>query len=370
MPSAHGESASSLFARASRVFDGWTDCETGVRVLRIRTRREDPEGCVWSTQYHQFRCFVDGGREVLLSRGAPAPGGGGMTYVLLDLTSGETRSPFPPGMIVNSISGDGRLACLQDKAPGRGRAVVWDVVEEREVASAQFEGWSLNCVDLLDERRAMAFFWRGRPYRELVHSRHYLLCPDEPPRLVLDAEGYFCSHVQPCPTEPDIYSYDRWPSPARYVDQVLHVRSLDGRWDEPVPLTPDAIRPAVMWGARDHYVWTPDGKRIVSYLCPEPFDMGPGFDHYKLRWWLSVTDWRTGEDLAAAYPEGRWGGHMQVSPDSRYIVCGGAPGFDRLFAVAFPYPFVLPDGSGVIFNAGWPGTEHGVYLAEWPAELR
>ena len=35
----------------------------------------------------------------------------------------------------------------------------------------------------------------------------------------------------------------------------------------------------------------------------------------------------------------------------------------------FPYPFVLPDSSGVIFNAGWPGPEHGVYLAEWPAAL-
>ena len=35
----------------------------------------------------------------------------------------------------------------------------------------------------------------------------------------------------------------------------------------------------------------------------------------------------------------------------------------------FPYPFVLPDQSGVIFDAGWPGSEHGVYLAEWPAEL-
>ena len=88
---------------------------------------------------------------------------------------------------------------------------------------------------------------------------------------------------------------------------------------------------------------------------------------------------------------------MQVSPDSRYVVCGGGPGFDKLFAVSieglrdgwnehiicsyprtvstgknaspFPYPFVLPDQSGVIFNAGWPGPEHGVYLAEWPADV-
>ena len=89
---------------------------------------------------------------------------------------------------------------------------------------------------------------------------------------------------------------------------------------------------------------------------------------------------------------------MQVSPDSHYIVCSGGPGFDKLFIVdieglrkgwnerlicsfprtvsagkntePFPYPFVLPDQSGVIFTAGWPGPEHGVYLAEWPADLR
>jgi hypothetical protein len=29
-------------------------------------------------------------------------------------------------------------------------------------------------------------------------------------------------------------------------------------------------------------------------------------------------------------------------------------------------PFALPDQSGVIFNAGWPGPQHGVYLVEWP----
>jgi hypothetical protein len=31
---------------------------------------------------------------------------------------------------------------------------------------------------------------------------------------------------------------------------------------------------------------------------------------------------------------------------------------------------MLPDGSGVVFNAGWPGDEHGVYLAEWPKGLK
>lgn len=35
----------------------------------------------------------------------------------------------------------------------------------------------------------------------------------------------------------------------------------------------------------------------------------------------------------------------------------------------FPYPYVLPDGSGVIFCAGWNGPEHGIYLVEWPKGL-
>ena len=75
----------------------------------------------------------------------------------------------------------------------------------------------------------------------------------------------------------------------------------------------------------------------------------------------------------------------------------GGPGFDKLFLVSieglrrgwnervlcgypttvspglnsdpFPMPFALPDQSGVIFNAGWPGPEHGVYLCEWPKSL-
>ena len=270
--------------------------------------------------------------------------------------------------------------------------------QRRELASVHCDGWTVDCINFLgDCRRAIAFFCRGRPYEEQVQSRHYLLGADEPPRMVLEADGYFCSHVQGCPTDPDIYAYDRWPSPQRYIDQCLHVRTLDGRYDQPVPLTKDAVRPAVMMGARDHYLWTPDGNRIVSYVCPDPFELGPSFDHYALRWWLSATDWRTGEDLAAEYPAGRWGGHMQVTPDSRYIVCGGAPGFDNLLAVEneglrqgwneriicsyptttatgdlggpFAYPFVLPDQSGVIFNAAWPGPEHGIYLAEWPTEL-
>lgn len=388
----------SLFDQAARVFDGWTDPDSGLRVRRIHTRGQDDEGSIWSTRYHQFQCFADGGRKVLLSKSVPSANGSAPAYFLLDLTTGEIEHPFPSGFVVNTISDSAPIACLQGTAVGAHRAVLWDMRQERELASSDCDGWNLNCIGLLSDcRRAMSFYYRGRPYDEPVQSRHYLLCPDEPPRLVLEADGYFCSHIQGCPADPNLYAYDRWPSPKRYIDQALHLRMLDGRYDQPVPLAKDAMRPAVMFGARDHYLWTPDGERIVSYLCPHKFEMGPGFNHYELEWWLSVTDRQTGEDLAAKYPPGRWGGHMQVTPDSRYIVCGGGPGYDHLLAIEieglrdgwneriicsypatqdtgnlygpFAHPFVLPDQSGVIFNAGWPGPEHGVYLAEWPGEL-
>ena len=179
---------------------------------------------------------------------------------------------------------------------------------------------------------------------------------------------------------------------------MLTIRTLDGSFEETVKLDERAPRPKDMWGCRDHYVWAPDGSRIVSYLNCQPVDPSIPFNHFPFDWWLSALDWRTGEDYCAKYPPGRWGGHMQMTPDSRYIICGGGPGFDKLFAVEmaalrdgwnehvicsypttnteavnvgyFPYPFALPDGSGVIFNAGWPGDEHGVYLAEWPGSLR
>ena len=279
---------------------------------------------------------------------------------------------------MTEISGDTQLACLIANDTDRPRAILWDMRQGREVAAVQVDGWRLSgCSSLLnDDQCAMVCFFRGQPYDEHVQSRHYMICADEPPRLTLEADGYFCTHIQGCPTDPDLYAYDRWPSPERYI----------------------ALRPAVMQGARDHYLWTPDGKRIVSYLTPDKFEVGPEFNHFELEWWLSATDWQTGEDLAAKYPPGRWGGHMQVTPDSRYIVCGGEPGYDHLLAVEieglrhgwneqiiasypttsdtgslrgpFAYPFVLPDQSGVIFNAAWPGPRHGVYLAEWPADLK
>lgn len=411
-PSRRG--APTVFDRAARMFDGWTDPITGVRVLRLHVRGASEAGSLWSTVYHQSSCFLEGGRKVLLHEVRREGGARVFSTFLFDLATGERSDPFPPGHDVVEVRDGTHMASLVSReGGGEARAVLWDMKADREVASISTPGWNGPSMLLLgDHRRGLALAFRKgqtpfppigplektRYYEEAVQSRHYLLAPDEPPRLVFEANGYFCNHIQGCPTDPDLYTYNRWPTPKRDVDQVIHLRSLDGRIDEPVPLAADAVRPGDMWGVRDHYVWTPDGNRIVSYLCPDPIDMGPGFNHFKLAWWLSVLDRRTGEDFSAQYPAGRWGGHMQVTPDSRHILCAGGPGFDKLFAVdvaglshgwnetilcsypktvsvgtnadPFPYPFALPDGSGVIFTAGWPGPDHGVYLAEWPASLR
>jgi hypothetical protein len=387
----------SLFDQAAKVFDGWTDPDTGRRVLRIRTRGQADEGQIWTTIYHQLNCFLDGGRKVLLHRRGRVRKGD-PSCILLDLATGEEDCPFPSGCGVGEVCDGTYMASLVTGEGDDYRVMLWDMRAGCELASLHSDGWTHNAINFLsDGRRALVFYHRGKPYGEHVLSRHWLMVPGEEPRVAMEADGYFCSHVVGCPTDPDLYAYDRWPSPKRDVPQVIHIRTLDGRSDETMRMTADTLCPGDMWGARDHYVWTPDSRYIVSYLCPHTIELGPNFNHFKLEWWLSVTDWRTGVDIAVKYPPGRWGGHMQVSPDSRYIVCGGGPGFDKLMAVSveglrggwnehiicsypktvstgknegpFTYPFVLPDQSGVIFNAGWPGPEHGVYLAEWPAEL-
>lgn len=382
-----------FFAQAARVFDGWTDLETGVRVLRIFRRGEAAIEDVWQTLYQQCPCFLDGGRSVLLRTGMSYSGWGGKASYLLDLTTGDVTDPFPAGWQVVQVADATRMALLVDP---QDRAVLWDLAAGAELAALPADGWGLGGWYFLgDGRRALAALYRGCRYDKPVQSRMYLLTPHEAPRLILSADDAYCSHMQGCPTDPELFSYDRWPTPKWDVGQVIHIRSLDGTFDEPLPLDDAVPRPGNFWGVRDHYVWTPDGRRIVSYFNPNAFTPSADFNHFALDWWLSATDWRTGEDLAAPYPPGRWGCHMQVTPDARYIVSAGGPRFDYLYAVEidglrqgwneyqicaypttvsqghnaepFAFPVVLPDGSGVIFNAGWPGPEHGVYLAEWPA---
>jgi hypothetical protein len=388
----------SLFDRAAQVFDGWEDPETGTSVLCINRRGDGKGNGIWSTSYHQHRCFLEGGRKILLHSGKYVGNAGATESFLLDLTTGNREFPFPQGVHVREVMESTGLAAIIYTGESGHRAVLWDMQRERALVEIEPDGWILNGFDFLcDGRHAIVFQHRGRPYGEHVQSRHILISPDEEPRVIMEADGFFCSHVQGCPGDLQLYAYDRWPSPYALVDQAIHLRSLDGKFEEPLRMSPEALRPGETWGARDHYLWTPDSRYIVSYLSPKPIEMTPDFNHYEFEWWLSATDWRTGEDLSAPYPEGRWGGHMQMSLDSRYIICAGGPGFDKLFAVdlqglrqgwnehiicsypttlsngqnnaPFPYPWMLPDGSGVIFSAGWPGADHGIYLARWPAAL-
>jgi hypothetical protein len=398
----NADAAPSLFEQAARVFETWESPGAKGRLLCLYKRRQEDDP-MWSTHYHQVRCFLDGGRKITLKepvRGTENTYPRRRQSVVLDLTTGEATRPFPSDSFAVEVIDETKMAALirwDDNGP---RAALWDMEAERELASVGNDGWKINCINMLsDGRRALVFLFKGKTYDQLVHSKHILLTPGEPPRVVMDVEGYFCSHVQGCPTDPDLYAFDRWPSPYHEIEQAIHLRTIDGGPGEPLRMQPDTLRPGDTWGARDHYVWTPDGNYIVSYLCPRPmnldpnFNLGPDFNHFKLEWWLSATNWRTGEDYAAPYPPGRFGGHMQMTPDSRTIVNAGGPGFDKLYAVdlqglsegwnehiicdypettgngqnnsPFPQPWVLPDGSGVIFNAGWPGPEHGVYLAEW-----
>lgn len=383
----------SVFARAARIFDGWTDPETGARVLRIRPPNiEWKPGCL-TTVYQQTRCFLDGGRRVLmyarLSPGKPS-------CVLLDLASGEIANPFPDGYGVMDVDDGSGYALLL----GSDRVAIHDLLAGRELASLPNGDWKYGGCSLLpDGRRAVVSHYQGKFYDEHCRTRLLLLSPGAEARVFLELDGFYGNHMQGCPTEPDLFCYNAWPTPLRYIDGVASIASVDGKVNYYLPLDEHAPRPGDFWGVRDHYVWTPDGTRLVSYLNRQPLDRSIPFNHFPFDWWLSALDWRTGEDYCVQYPPHRWGGHMQMTPDSRHIVCAGGPGFDKLYAVelaalrdgwnehiicgypatnaegvnthsCFAYPFVLPDGSGVIFNAGWWGEQQGVYLAEWPAGLR
>lgn len=390
-----------LFARAATVFDGWTDPATGARVLCLFRRGERAVEDVWQTPYQHCPCFLDGGRRVLLRTGRAYAGFGGKTQFLLDLADGSVSRPFPGDAEVYEVNDAGGTALLF--YPAERRYTIFEVSTGRELAALTPGDWPVSgFYALAGGRGALLSCHNELPYRAPaysapVRSRLYLLAEGAAPCLLLEEEQTFVKHMQGHPSDPRLFAYDRFPSPKDdAVAQVIHLRHLDEGWERPLPLDPRVPRPGNFWGVRDHYLWTPDGKRIVSYFVPQPFEIGPDFNHFRLEWWLSATDWQTGEDLAAAYPPGRWGCHMGVSPDGRWVVSAGGPGFDFLYATEieglrrgwnerilcaypttvsmgnnvepFAFPFVLPDGSGVVFNAGWPGPEHGVYLAEWPAD--
>lgn len=380
-----------LFAQAARVFDGWTDPDTGVGVLRVY-----PPGMAWApgrfaTPYQQSQPFSHGGRKMMLrqAREHRRAIDHESDLIVLDLTTGALE-PF------SSEGYDDNAACTVTFTGSQIDLV--ELATGRVAASVPDDGWNISGIALLaDGRRAVVAHSVGKYYDEYCRTHFHLLAPDEAPTCFLEMDGVYGNHLMPCPTDPDLFSYNAWPTPKRYIDGVLSMASVDGSINYYVPLDDNAPRPADFWGVRDHYVWTPDGSRIVSYLDRVPVDPTQPFNHFALDWWLSALDWRTGEDYCAQYPPGRWGGHMQMTPDSRWIVNGGGPGFDKLYAVSvqalkdgwnehilcsypttnadggmasfYPYPFVLPDGSGVLFNAGWPGDEHGIYLAAWPKDL-
>lgn len=395
-----------IFERASRVFECRTDPETSLGVFRlVPTNLSAEELCAVSplrTVYHQESCFLDGGRTVLLTGGSWTPPGEGSARrdYCLDLTTGELFSPFPEGRSVVEISDRSRLALVWTESPSEGRGIaIHDLRERRDIAAFFRPGWDPGSMPqfLSDGRRALVVPYQGRYYDEPCRSEIHLLDPDSPGEtgLVLEAQGFFCNHLQGSPADPDVFAYDRWPTPKRPTDVVIHVASLDGSLHRPLPQLETTVRPGSIWGGqRDHYLWLPDGRRIASYFSPIDSDSR---DHFDFGWWLSVTDWRTGEDVSVEYPPDRWGCNFQLTPDGRFVVSAGGRGFQRLYAVdiealrsgwnervcgyprseesresggPFHYPFVLPDQSAVVFTAGWPGPEDGVHMVELPRELR
>lgn len=387
-----------LFDQASRVFDGWTDSTTGMTVLRVQPPRSPQPPGQLNMPYHQTQPFSEGGRMVLLRSGRNTRVGRAHRPFLLNLTTGELTSPFPIGSSAMDQRVDDATSLLSLRSDDGHRIVLWDRPTAQILATFRCpEGWRTSGAARLSDpyRFVVTVKDEGKPYDEPVNSRIYVvgLAGQE---LIHEAPGFFCNHAQGCPTDPDLFAYDRWPCPklAQPAPQVIHLMRTDGGEHRMLPLNGMTVRPGNLWGGqRDHYLWTPDGRYITSYFVPGDVDFSHGFNHFDFGWWVSATDWRTGEDLAAPYPPGRWGCNFQVTPDGRHIVSGGGPGYDWLYAIdieglrrgwnqtlicayppnhwnprggPFTWPFVLPDGSGVLFNAGWPGESHGLYLAQWP----
>lgn len=389
----------SLFETAARVFDGWRDPDTDLRVLRLLTDAgQRQQGFGWGiplrTVYHQYDPFLDGGRKVLLrtTNSRPAPDHPQFLYTI-DLATGEIAPIFPPGVgVAHCCDGAGTAVYLHRQPDGSGEAVLWDLRTATALATFSAPGWRLQeAHPLADGRRVLISCYRGRFPDEQVHSRLFLLEPGCPARLLAEEPAQFINHLQGCPTDPEIYAYDQWPTPRRPADVVIQLASLDGTLHEPLKQLATTIRPGSLWGGqRDHYLWSPDGRRILSYLSPIDCDSE---DHFDYGWWVSALDWRTGEDLCVPYPRDRWGGNFAVTPDARSIISAGGYAFQKLYAIdiaglrdgwnerllcSYPLtveygkhggrplhmPHVLPDGSGVVFSAGWPGPENGVYLAE------
>jgi hypothetical protein len=348
------------------------------------------------TQYHQSHPFFDGGRKVLLRTGVPKGQPGLRRNMVLDLSSGMLDGPLPTDWFASHRQEATGRALYYRKIDDQAAVVLWDLQHERELASFYRPEWGPAEARLLaDGRHVVIGQHQGKPYDEPVHSQFFVMDDTGHTEMLFDAEGYFCNHIQANPAEPTVFAYDRWPCPRRRAEQVIYVMAIDGTYHEMLPLLENTLRPGSIWGGqRDHYLWTPDGKRIASYVSPK--DMPESGDHFDYGWWLSVTDWRSGEDLCVEYPPERWGCNFTVSPDSRYIVTAGGRGFECIYLVEierlrdgwneqvlcryphsvedgfnrgpFHMPHVLPDQSGVIFSAGWPGDEDGVYLVEWPRD--
>lgn len=384
-----------LFQAASRCFDGWTDDDTGASVLRVIPKGLDYKPGLLHTLYHQNPCYLRGGRQVMIRSGKHYRGWGGPRSYRLDLTTGQVDTPLPDDLEFIEINQPTNRLLASRKSSAQREVVLYDLDAGAELASMTIEGGNMAGVGMISDGSGMIVgISKGKPYDEPIHSRIFVVRPGADPVLIHETHEWHCNHFQSNPADPSIFSYDRWPTPKRYVEQVIHVMSIDGTFHERLKMDDQTVLPGSIFGCqRDHYLWTPDGKRIASYFSPVNKEIDPAsFNHFDFGWWISATDWKTGEDLAALYPPGRWGCHFGITPDSREAICAGGPGYDQLFAVnfdhlrdgwnerlicryppttseghnaePFPHPHVLPDGSGVLFNAGWPGDEHHIYLAE------
>lgn len=396
-----------VFERAARVFDGWTDAETGQRVLRLITAETSEQAGIgpdylFATPYHQLPPFLEGGRKVLIhGRKADAKTRFDRRSCLVDLVDGTFDTPLPEAHYPVEFHDAANTGLFLRRLGGTeewiAEVVIRDLTTGCELASYAQPGWTFQeCHLLADGRTAAIAHYQGKFYDEHVHSQFHLLREDGTVTQLLDEEGYFCNHIQGCPTDAGLYAYNKWPSPKRPAPTVLHIAATDGSLNTMAPLDHLGIPAGPHWGGqRDHYMWLPNGRRIASYFMPHETDQT---DHFYYGWWVSVLDWRTGEDIAVAYPPERWGCNFTIAPDSRYIVTAGGHHFQYLYLIdieglrrgwnehpvcrypesvesganrgPFHFPVPLPDQSGILFRAGYPGPRDGIYLAEWPTALR